>query len=74
MKRKRKEPTDVKYVGDALKDSFTKLLPEVKAEASSPNFWACFVIFIAVPMVYYVGTAILFSLAPKLLWSIFFGA
>lgn len=74
MKRRRKEPTDVVFVGDALKASAKNLIPELKSEACSSTFWICLVCFMAVPMVYYVGTALIFSLAPKLLWSLFFTA
>ena len=74
MKRKRKEPTDVVFMGDALKASAKNLIPEIKSEAGSPTFWICLVCFIAAPMLYYVGTALLFSVTPKLIWSLFFTA
>jgi len=72
MKRRQKENPNVILPGEALKNTFKDLPRAVAEEATDPTFWIAFVLFIGFPTVYYVGTAVLFGVIPKAVWSLFF--
>jgi len=72
MKRRLKQNPNVSLPDEALKNTFKDLPRAVAEEATDPTFWIAFVLFIGFPTVYYVGTAVLFSIIPKSIWSLFF--
>lgn len=72
MRRKRKEPENIKLPSQALVDTF-KDLPNALKDLLHPGFWLTFCCFISVICIYYWGTAVLFCLIPRAIWSIFFG-
>jgi hypothetical protein len=72
MRKKQKENPKVAMPGDALRETFTSLPSAVKEEASDPAFWIALFVFIGFPTVYYVGTAVIFTVIPRTIWALFF--
>jgi len=72
MRKKQKENPKVAMLGDALRETFTSLPSAVKEEVSDPAFWIALLVFIGFPTVYYVGTAVIFTVIPRTIWALFF--
>ena len=72
MRKKRKEPADVAFVGDALKESITELPTMLKEELGDSGFWFGLGVFILIPVIYYLGTAAVFQGIPTLIWRAIF--
>ena len=72
MNRKRKQPEGIEFPSVALANAI-KGLPEAMKELFCPTFWLTFCCFISVACIYYWGTALIFCIIPRTVWSIFFG-
>lgn len=72
MRKKRKEPADVAFVGDALKETITEIPAMLKEEFGNSGFWLGLGVFILVPTIYYLSTAVVFQGIPTLIWKAIF--
>jgi hypothetical protein len=71
MKKKYIKREGVSTPSEAL-SNMRSLPSDLMDVLSMPLVWGLFVAFMVLPLVYYFLTAIIFSVIPKAIWSIFY--